>query len=77
MQELERDTLHQGPIKDAKRIADRKAEMENERKKRFNESEHELQQELRRKYEALQPLSGEVLTKDGERAGDHIKDSKK
>ncbi|CUS23264.1 LAQU0S09e00870g1_1 [Lachancea quebecensis] len=79
VQELERDTLHQGPIKDAKRMAERRAEQsaspgtsttsaESERKQLFNRSEHELQQELRKKYEAMQPLSGEVLTKDGERA---------
>lgn len=77
VQELERETLHQGPIKDAKRMAERKAEQsagagavsaESERKQHFNRSEHELQQELRKKYEAMQPLSGEVLTKDGERA---------
>ncbi|SCU82681.1 LANO_0B07184g1_1 [Lachancea nothofagi CBS 11611] len=69
VQELERDTLHQGPIKDAKRIADRKANLdpEKERKKLFNKSEHELQQELRKKYESVQPLSGEVLTKNGEK----------
>ncbi|SCU86015.1 LADA_0D11650g1_1 [Lachancea dasiensis] len=69
VQELERDTLHQGPIKDAKRQAEKKASLDavKEKKKLFNQSEYEQQIELRKKYEAMQPLSGEVLTKDGER----------
>ncbi|SCV01829.1 LAME_0G18778g1_1 [Lachancea meyersii CBS 8951] len=67
VQELERDTLHQGPIKDAKRMAERKAALdpEKQRKQMFNKSEHEMQQELRKKYESMQPLSGEILTTNG------------
>ncbi|SCU80059.1 LAFA_0B07272g1_1 [Lachancea sp. 'fantastica'] len=68
VQELERDTLHQGPIKDAKRIAERKAgglDPEKEKKLMFNKADHEMQQELRKKYESMQPLSGEVLTTGG------------
>lgn len=69
VQALERDTLHQGPIKDAQRVAEKKKRMApaSEGKKLLNQNEHEVQQELRRKYEAIQPLSGEVVTKDGER----------
>lgn len=77
VQGLERDTLHQGPIKDAQRVAARKqqrlaaeADPEKERQKMVNRSEHELQQELRKKYEAVQPLSGKVVTKDGEAIDD-------
>lgn len=78
VQGMERDTLHQGPIKDAQRVAAKKQKRlddeqqrigidpEKERKKMFNKSEHELQKELRKRYEAIQPLSGEVVTKDGE-----------
>ncbi|SCV99905.1 LAFE_0B05116g1_1 [Lachancea fermentati] len=70
IQDMERETLHQGPIKDAKRMADKKngiaADPQKERKKLFNQSEHEMQQELRKKFESQQPLSGEILTKDGE-----------
>ncbi|KAL6940607.1 hypothetical protein ACO0QE_004517 [Hanseniaspora vineae] len=53
IQELERDTLHQGPIKDAERLAKRKKRLENEQ-------EHQLQLELQKKYKELQPLSGDV-----------------
>ncbi|AGO11699.1 AaceriADL076Wp [[Ashbya] aceris (nom. inval.)] len=70
VQEMERDALKQGPIKDAQRTAEKRAERDADpeaaRKKMFNASEHELQQELRRKYAALQPLSGEVVTQDGD-----------
>ncbi|KAK5962901.1 Pet117p PWA37_005355 [Arxiozyma heterogenica] len=91
VQELERDTLHQGPIKDAKRIAEKKKKEteekarqstentsamkpptnglspeEKEKKRNFNRSDHELQQQLRQKYEKMQPLTGEIVTKDGE-----------
>lgn len=99
IQEMERQTLHQGPIKDAKRMADkRQKEKEKEtssigetnpnenaahidvmkspndslspeakeKKKNFNRADHEMQQQLRQKYEQMQPLSGEVVTKDGE-----------
>ena len=69
---MERDTLHQGPIKDAKRVAEKKRLKESgldpakEKKRMFNQSEHELQKELKKQYEQQQPLSGEVVTKDGE-----------
>ncbi|GMM56300.1 Pet117 protein [Maudiozyma humilis] len=92
VQDMERNTLHQGPIKDAKRVAEKRAEREaeaeaeaasaaknapsssldaaaKEKKRNFNKSDHELQQALRKKYESIQPLTGEVTTKDGERVG--------
>jgi len=79
---MERETLHQGPIKDAKRVEEKRLRKTNgaasldptkERKRYFNMSEHEEQKELRKKYETMQPLSGEVVTKDGE----VVKESKK
>ncbi|QLQ80579.1 hypothetical protein HG537_0D05800 [Torulaspora globosa] len=76
VQGLERETLHQGPIKDAQRTAARKQQRlqqqqneldpAKERQKLANLTEHELQQELRKKYESIQPLSGQIITKDGE-----------
>ncbi|CDO93096.1 unnamed protein product [Kluyveromyces dobzhanskii CBS 2104] len=72
VQQLERETLHQGPIKDAKRVAEKRLEKnagldpEKERQKLVNKNEHEYQLELRKKYEQMQPLSGEVRTQDNE-----------
>lgn len=92
IQEMERETLHQGPIKDAKRMADKKkreaegntqptqqlpfgvmkspndglSPEQREKKRNYNKTDHELQQHLREKYEKVQPLSGEIVTKDGE-----------
>ncbi|CAI4060240.1 Pet117p SKDI_05G1350 [Saccharomyces kudriavzevii IFO 1802] len=75
VQEMERETLHQGPIKDAKRVEEKRlrnldgatpSDPTKERKRYFNMSEHEEQKELRKKYEMMQPLSGEVVTKGGE-----------
>ena len=82
VQEMERETLHQGPINVAKRVEEKRLRKTNgaasldptkERKRYFNMSEHEEQKELRKKYETMQPLSGEVVTKDGE----VVKESKK
>ena len=91
VQELERETLHQGPLKDAKRVAEKKkreddekakqlpknvsvmkspidglSPEEREKKRNFNRNDHELQQQLREKYEKMQPLTGKIVTKDGE-----------
>ncbi|CCD25293.1 Pet117p NDAI_0E04760 [Naumovozyma dairenensis CBS 421] len=84
VQALERETLHQGPIKDAKRVAEKKrlkdssgdevplgkqfgsSDPSKEKKRLFNKTEHEMQAELKKKYEQLQPLSGEIVTEDGE-----------
>lgn len=74
VQQLERETLHQGPIKDAQRMKEKRLARENaggvdpekERQRMVNKSEHEYQLELRKKYEQMQPLSGEVRTKDDE-----------
>jgi len=81
VQDMERDTLHQGPIKDAKRVAEKRAAKEQDQKKGtptdgltdiakqkkrdFNKSDHELQQALKEKYTAIQPLTGEIITQDG------------
>ncbi|CCK72766.1 Pet117p KNAG_0L01460 [Huiozyma naganishii CBS 8797] len=78
IQDLERDTLHQGPIKDAKRLEQKREERRSlpaspndklddaarEKKRQFNKTDHEMQQELRKKYESIQPLSGEIVTRD-------------
>ncbi|SMN19941.1 similar to Saccharomyces cerevisiae YER058W PET117 Protein required for assembly of cytochrome c oxidase [Maudiozyma saulgeensis] len=85
VQDMERDTLHQGPIKDAKRVAEKKAAKEKEeqktqkgspidnlndaakqKKRDFNRNDHEFQQALKEKYTAIQPLTGEIITQDGE-----------
>ncbi|KAH3902763.1 related to Protein PET117, mitochondrial [Saccharomycodes ludwigii] len=58
VQELERQTLHGGPIKDAKRME------EKERKRNLNRNDHEMQQELKRKYESVQPLNGDIVSSD-------------
>lgn len=39
---------------------------QKEKKRNYNKTDHELQQHLREKYEKMQPLTGEVVTKDGE-----------
>lgn len=50
--------MHQGPIKDAQRVQEKALK----KKLLANQKEHELQQELRKKYEQLQPLSGVTHT---------------
>ncbi|CCH41881.1 hypothetical protein BN7_1420 [Wickerhamomyces ciferrii] len=50
--------LHQGPIKDAQR----QQEKALRKKLLVNQQEHEIQQELRKQYEQLQPLSGQTFT---------------
>ncbi|CCE65225.1 hypothetical protein TPHA_0K00910 [Tetrapisispora phaffii CBS 4417] len=79
VQEVERETLHQGPIKDAKRVAEKRLQKEQDqtrldaeaaekaRKREFNKNDHAYQQELRKKYEAIQPLSGEVVTAESDK----------
>lgn len=57
-QQLERDALRQGPIKDAARM---KAKLEFNRKQLTNEMEHREQTELREKLIKIQPLSGEII----------------
>ena len=53
LQRLERAALRQGPIKDAERMKSKKQVL--------NEKEHLEQIELRKKYELLQPLTGEII----------------
>ncbi|GAV48041.1 hypothetical protein ZYGR_0I03380 [Zygosaccharomyces rouxii] len=78
VQGMERETLHQGPIKDAKRVAAKQQQRQSatdevddtkSRKRIFNAAEHEEQLELRRKYESMQPLSGNIKTKETEEKG--------
>ncbi|CCH60905.1 hypothetical protein TBLA_0D04080 [Henningerozyma blattae CBS 6284] len=84
IQGLEQETLHQGPIKDAKRLAEKEKEKQEKElastgspkkplmnavplsKRQTNAQEYQMQQDLTRQYTELQPLSGEVVTKDGE-----------
>lgn len=76
VQDLEQQTLREGPIKDAKRIAKKLEERsksaeisidpEKERALMLNRTQHEQQLALRKKYEQLQPMSSKVFTKDGE-----------
>lgn len=75
VQGMERETLHQGPIKDAKRVAAKQQQKQQQaeeaddskaRKLLFNATEHAEQLELRRKYELMQPLSGNINTKEAE-----------
>lgn len=84
VQGMERETLHQGPIKDAKRVAEKREQRlkesekgsgnmapamddtTKEKKRNFNKKDHELNLELKKRYEEMQPLSGNIVTKDGE-----------
>lgn len=50
--------LHQGPIKDAQRMEEKALK----KKLLANKLEHDHQQELRKQYEAMQPLSGVTVT---------------
>ncbi|CAI5757318.1 unnamed protein product [Candida verbasci] len=61
-QNLERQALRQGPIKDAKRQEMKKLEREKSKKQQFNELDHKQQNELREKYVKLQPLNSEIIT---------------
>ncbi|CDR43735.1 CYFA0S12e03752g1_1 [Cyberlindnera fabianii] len=58
VQEEEKQALHQGPIKDAKRMEEKRLK----KKLLVNQQEHEYQQELRKKFEQIQPLSGKTVT---------------
>ncbi|RLV84820.1 hypothetical protein JA9_000443 [Meyerozyma sp. JA9] len=53
LQRIERAALRQGPIKDAERL--------KTKKQLLNEKEQLEQIELRKKYEQLQPLTGEII----------------
>ncbi|KAH3688427.1 hypothetical protein WICPIJ_000566 [Wickerhamomyces pijperi] len=58
VQDEERAALQQGPIKDEQRIAEKALK----KKLLANQRDHEYQQELRKKYEQIQPLSGQINT---------------
>lgn len=61
-QQTERQSLREGPIKDAKRLEQKRLErFQNNEKLRRNDLEHQEQLKLREKYEKLQPLSSEII----------------
>lgn len=55
-QRLERETLKQGPIKDAERMQKKLSE-----KQMANDLEHKEQMVLKEQYEKAQPLTGEII----------------
>ncbi|CCG21200.1 Pet117 protein [Candida orthopsilosis Co 90-125] len=55
-QQSERAALRQGPIKDAERQQAKKTQ-----KQQANELEHREQEEMKRRFAALQPLSSEII----------------
>ncbi|XBW37486.1 hypothetical protein QEN19_003067 [Hanseniaspora menglaensis] len=59
VQDIETEQIRQGPIKDAERMNEK-----TKRKLMMNNEEHIYQQELRKKYEEMQPLNGKIITKD-------------
>lgn len=67
-QQSERAALRQGPIKDAER---QQAKLQKTQKQQANELEHREQEEMKRKFAALQPLSGEIIR--GEPEGGNAK----
>ncbi|EMG45535.1 hypothetical protein SBY92_004964 [Candida maltosa Xu316] len=61
-QQLEREALRQGPIKDAARQQAKLLEKERSQKHIANELEHQEQKELREKLMKSQPLNAEIIT---------------
>mgnify|MGYP003366830216 CR=1 FL=1 len=61
IQDIETDQIRQGPIKDAARMSEK-----TQRKLTNNKEEHLYQQELRKKYEQMQPLNGKIITKSSD-----------
>lgn len=57
-QQLEREALRQGPIKDAARM---KAKLELNKTQLANELDHREQNALREKLVKIQPLSDEII----------------
>ncbi|WPK26187.1 hypothetical protein PUMCH_003535 [Australozyma saopauloensis] len=55
-QRIERENLRQGPIKDAERMRKKLS-----KKQMANDLEHKEQIALREQYEAVQPLSAEIV----------------
>lgn len=61
-QQSERESLREGPIKDAKRMEQKRQERFAENKKLLrNDLEHQEQLKLKQQYEKLQPLTGEII----------------
>ncbi|EGV64018.1 hypothetical protein PSN45_003903 [Yamadazyma tenuis] len=57
-QQTERESLREGPIRDAKRLEQR---FQNNRKLMRNDLEHQQQIKLKQQFESVQPLTGEVI----------------
>ncbi|KAK8442899.1 hypothetical protein ACI3LY_002697 [Candidozyma auris] len=56
-QDVDRYNQRQGPIKDAKRLAQRNLS----KKQTANELEHQEQMALKKQYESVQPLNSEII----------------
>lgn len=57
----ERDSLREGPIKDAARMREKQARFQDNKKLMRNDLEHQEQLKLREQYEKMQPLTGEII----------------
>ncbi|CUM47615.1 uncharacterized protein AC631_03171 [Debaryomyces fabryi] len=62
LQRSERESLRQGPIKDAERIAAK----ELSKKQKVNDMEHREQMMLQEKFSSVQPLNNEIIRADEE-----------
>lgn len=62
LQTSERNSLRQGPIRDAERVAAK----ELSKKQRVNDMEHKEQMELKQKFASVQPLNSDVIQADEE-----------
>lgn len=61
-QQTERDSLREGPIKDAKRLEQKRLQrFQDNAKLKRNDLEHQEQLKLKQQYEKLQPLNTEVI----------------
>lgn len=63
LQYSERNALRQGPIKDAKRMADKQA---YNKKQLTNDLEHREQIMLKEKFAKVQPLNAEIIRAEEE-----------
>ncbi|CUM50521.1 unnamed protein product [Debaryomyces tyrocola] len=62
LQRSERESLRQGPIRDAERMAAK----ELSKKQKVNDMEHKEQVMLQEKFASVQPLNNEVIRADEE-----------
>lgn len=63
----ERDSLREGPIKDAARMREKQARFLDNKKLMRNDLEHQEQLKLREEYEKMQPLTGEIIRGEEEK----------